>query len=507
MLEQELTDFVWRGDWGQGNIYINPLTTRSGGQAILLKETRDIIEHQIIMEGRIQILKIKFIGTTITLINVYGPNKESDRRLFLDTLQNKLTTYDFGDYLIIGGDFNLVQNNNIDKYTKNAKHSKKDEQTPSQAKLEFLKTSFNLTDIWRQQNPSTNRYTWSQPNPLVRCRLDYFLISNTLMKSKVYANILPSIKSDHSLIEISLKLMGPPRGPGTWKLNTSLLQDEEYKKEIKSIINKTWEDFGENPDFALRFDWVKHKIREFSIKFSKEKSRIIKSKETNILKQIAELDKQICNESITDSERIKYVELKKFLEDMEEYRARGAWIRSRLEHLEEDEKSSAFFFNKSKHLYEKKTINCIKTDNQTEIIDPKEILKELESFYTSLYKSALNADDKSHRLVDGTDIDLRLTEEQMNSCEGFLTEQECFNALKTFKLNKSPGCDGIPAEFYLEMWPEIGVKLVKCLNFCLKNGSLSVSQRRGVITLLEKKRQRPVKDKELETCCPTEYGL
>ena len=288
LLEGDLD--LWKKDWGQGNIYINPFTTRSGGQAILLKEEKDILEHRIILEGRIQILKVRFKGITITLINVYGPNKESDRRLFLDTLQTKLTSYNFGDYLIIGGDFNLVQNNSIDKYAKTTKYLKKDEQTPSQTKLTFLKHSLNLTDIWRQQNPLTKRYTWSQPNPLVRCRLDYFLISSSLAKSQVCAKILPSIKSDHSLIEITLKLRGPPRGPGMWKLNTSLLQDETYKKEIKSIISKAWGEFDKNSDVALRFDWVKHKIREFSINFSKEKSRNIRSKEANILNQIEELD-------------------------------------------------------------------------------------------------------------------------------------------------------------------------------------------------------------------------
>ena len=205
----------------------------------------------------------------------------------------------------------------------------------------------------------------------------------------------------------------------------------------------------------------------------------------------------------------KYGDLKKHLEGLEDYRARGAWIRSRLDHMEADEKSTAFFFNKSKHIYEKKTINCIETDNKTEITDQKEILKELEGYYTNLYKSASNKDNNSYRLVDETDIDLRLTEEQKDSCEGVLTIEECYNALKTFKSNKSPGCDGIPAEFYLEMWPELGVKLVESLNCSLTNGTLSVSQRRGVITLLEKKGkdQRKIKNWRPVALLNTDYKI
>ena len=73
------------------------------------------------------------------------------------------------------------------------------------------------------------------------------------------------------------------------------------------------------------------------------------------------------------------------------------------------------------------------------------------------------------------------------ACEGALTIDECKAALNTFKSNKSPGCDGLPVEFYVEFWPEIGNELVECLNFGLSRGTLSLSQCRGVITLLEKK--------------------
>ena len=84
-------------------------------------------------------------------------------------------------------------------------------------------------------------------------------------------------------------------------------------------------------------------------------------------------------------------------------------------------------------------------------------------------------------------VTIKFTDEAKRTCEGALTLQECKAALKSFKLNKSPGCDGLPAEFYVEFWQEIEDKLVECLNFGLARGTLALSQRRGVITLLEKK--------------------
>ena len=117
----------------------------------------------------------------------------------------------------------------------------------------------------------------------------------------------------------------------------------------------------------------------------------------------------------------------------------------------------------------------------------------MEKFYTELYCSTLNTTEELK--VNEGEIALKLTEEQKQSCEGDITIDECLKALKSFKANKSPGCDGLPAEFYLTFWNEIGEKLIKTFNYSCKKGCLSSSQRRGVITLLEKKGKDPTKIK------------
>ena len=37
----------WEEEWGEGKIFINPLTARSAGQVILIKEKMNILEHKI----------------------------------------------------------------------------------------------------------------------------------------------------------------------------------------------------------------------------------------------------------------------------------------------------------------------------------------------------------------------------------------------------------------------------------------------------------------------------
>ena len=53
----------------------------------------------------------------------------------------------------------------------------------------------------------------------------------------------------------------------------------------------------------------------------------------------------------------------------------------------------------------------------------------------------------------------QLSEEQKNSREGLNSPDECSELLDSFQSNKSPGTDGIPAEFYRNFWPLISESL------------------------------------------------
>ena len=84
-------------------------------------------------------------------------------------------------------------------------------------------------------------------------------------------------------------------------------------------------------------------------------------------------------------------------------------------------------------------------------------------------------------------MEAKLTDDQKLSCEGELSAAECFESLKTMEMGKSPGTDGLPAEFYKVFWNDVSTNLLASLNSLLSKGHLSISQRRGLITLIPKK--------------------
>ena len=57
--------------------------------------------------------------------------------------------------------------------------------------------------------------------------------------------------------------------------------------------------------------------------------------------------------------------------------------------------------------------------------------------------------------------------------------------------NKSPGSDGIPAEFYKFFWHDISDHLLESINYSYQPGQFSITQRRGIIRLIPKKDADP----------------
>ena len=72
-------------------------------------------------------------------------------------------------------------------------------------------------------------------------------------------------------------------------------------------------------------------------------------------------------------------------------------------------------------------------------------------------------------------------------CEGLLTEKECLEAVKSMESGKSPGTDGLPAEFYKVFWKDVSPILIGSLNRSYQKGKLAITQRKGIISLIPKK--------------------
>ena len=109
--------------------------------------------------------------------------------------------------------------------------------------LKELCAKIDLVDAWRILNPDNRRYTWRRKRPEIQCRLDFVLVTQSLMCNVKSANITIGYKTDHSLTEIIIATHSNKRGLSFWKLNTSLLSEIDYINQIRATIQDTHENY------------------------------------------------------------------------------------------------------------------------------------------------------------------------------------------------------------------------------------------------------------------------
>ena len=350
---------------------------------------------------------------------------------------------------------------------------------------------FELVDIWRSFNPELKRYTWRRNKPTIKCRLDYFLTSFSVMNMSENATITPGFRTDHSLISLKLQLHDQKRGPGFWKLNTSLLVDKDYVDRIKGVIDSSSKFFkSQNTHPDLLWELVKAEVRGESIKYSsfKKKQRIDILKNTESQLKLL-YDEQDANPTFDKEQKIS--ELEEKVRDIVSYENKGAIVRSKLQWLNEGERSSKFFLNLEKKKYDSKTIIILKDKDDHVITAPEQILIEQRDYYEKLYTSEANDHTDTYEDIFYPNTGNKLIEEDRQLLEKCIEIEEMKNTVQQLKNNKSPGIDGLPAEFYKIFWNDIKHILFESFNFSIYSGKLSISQRQGVISLLPKPDKDP----------------
>ena len=77
-----------------------------------------------------------------------------------------------------------------------------------------------------------------------------------------------------------------------------------------------------------------------------------------------------------------------------------------------------------------------------------------------------------------------LTNDQKQMCDAPISLNELSKAVKQLKKNKSPGEDGITAEFYLKFWDMISKEFIQVVKEIEDTQSLCFSLNRGIIILI-----------------------
>ena len=132
------------------------------------------------------------------------------------------------------------------------------------------------------------------------------------------------------------------------------------------------------------------------------------------------------------------------LENLREIKTKGEMVRSRLQWLSEGEKPSKCFCGLENRNFVDKTIKKVKLYDGSFVTNQKEVLHHTKEFYSDLFDGKCVKDDSY--IFEILENSITKTTDDESLGEPILVE-ELGIVLKKMKSNKTPGIDGITAEF------------------------------------------------------------
>ena len=469
----------------KGQYFINSINKgRKLGVGILFKQGLNVNVIKTIKdtEGRTLSLLCQFNDDfLVNIVCIYAPNNIVERSEYLANCNQFFVTNHNNRPVtdrIVCGDFNCIDNPLLD-------HSGQKTATATIGAREFnlVCNTHGLHDTQTHLHPNNQAFTHYSKAHKTFTRIDKIFVSINLLHGLQKTNVSQCAYSDHRLVWVELINQETIRkGPGLWVMNNSVLNDNAYKK----LVSKFWEGWklkkGGFNNLLIWWDIGKKRIKSLTIDYCKEKRRT----ERMYIQQLKQIEKHLLHlseqkqlddmtELISVQDKIKYFELKEF---------NGARIRAKVQEIEQGERCTSYFVNLEKQKASNKIMQSLLSEDGRLVNTQEEILKVTTNFYQNLYTSETTDDLAQDYLLNN--LTETLTDEDRDTVEGEITLDELFTAIKSFANSKSPGCDGLTAEFYQTFFNVIGTDLVEVINDGFNRGELSLPMRRGVIVLIWK---------------------
>ena len=459
--------------WG-GSSYWSPALGKQGGVCVIFNKhfEGDILTWRKDSSGRVLSLVVDCHGCRINFLNVYAPTNPSERKAFFENLHEFFL---LRDNIVLCGDFNCYESE-LDKFGGNANVTKH---------LSDVKSAFSLTDIWRKLHPRVCEFTWFNSDLSLASRLDKFYVSISLIDLCLSCSISPCHFSDHEFVSLEFNFSNfAPRGPGFWKFNNSLLDDDSFCAYMSDRISDLSNCISRFQSVRFWWDFFKRSIKADCISFSREKRRVLNRERVVLTNRLI-----VCKQLLVrgdSSVKPEIISLEAQLSALAQRELEGVKVRSRARWIEEGEKPTRFFFKLEQERAKKSRVSSIYDPDGNEVFSRSELEKAHVDFYRALFAPGeIDASCQAHLF---SQVHAKLTSDESFSCEGPVSLEELTAAVKSLPLNKSPGPDGFTPEFYLKFWSLLAPLLLLLFNLCFDDQHLPESMQISVTRLLYKKR-------------------
>lgn len=268
-----------------------------------------------------------------------------------------------------------------------------------------------------------------------------------------------------------------------WKLNTLHLHNSQFVEELNNQVEESLSLLDNlSPDH--KWESLKNDIQKFCMQKSKmlanEKSQLL----NDLYNKAAHFQGIIDNgDTLSVSQQLEQQQINAQIQEILEQKAKGCLLRCKMQWYGFGQRSSKYFFSLEKSKANKKRMTMPQDEQGRIISDQDKILEEQVMFYQKLYTS--NTQVNFH--IQIPDTEAKINQEQKEKLDSAVDMAELTQALFAMPNNKTPGCDGLPAELYKILWPQIGQVYFQMIEYSVELNLLPKSTKRGVITLMPKK--------------------
>jgi len=201
-----------------------------------------------------------------------------------------------------------------------------------------------MTDIWRDRNHDSRKFTWTGKNPYnntyIRTRIVQFYLSSTRSTSVTKTDIIPFAFSDHDLISFTFDFNKQPRREGFWDYNNNLLDDDVFDTNM----NNFWLDWlTKENDFSMPLHWwdaEKHRFKVLAIKHSSHLEKLERHERKQLENKIQNGQLKLIDGNNTISE--KYMEAKTDLQRFYTLEAATCALKTKIQYAKEGENARMY---------------------------------------------------------------------------------------------------------------------------------------------------------------------
>lgn len=452
------------------------------GIVALVSNNVKILESNILLPGRLLNFKIKnaeeehnisvmygFSGNAVSLENV---------SLFVEGLSQHHAT---SENNIILGDFNFVDSD-LDRTSQNGPGKNQADRRVGDLWTGYLDQA-GLADPFRVRNPKRRWFSYIHTQHNSKSRLDRVYVNEENCNDIFhYKHILQSLwPKAHRIVSFVLR-NSIERGPGFWKMNVSILPDQAYASIVESTVNdvlalnirdpiQRWLVFIETIRIETRFYCSRKKNVEQRIKILCQR-------------KIEELEQNPSLSSDCHLQSLHNFYLDK-LDGWHKKKIEGYQVRIKTQpRFEYGEPQISFFADLEKKSSKKKVISHLQNEKGETVYDTGSIKSIAKDYYSKLF-DAKPSGPTARKLL--SNIHKKLTPEQRQDLDLFITKEEVLDAVMKLNKNKSPGPDGIPIEFYQVFWPLFHDMYFDFL-VEVKRTALPIAKNVSITTLIYKER-------------------